>query len=257
MKLNQFACALAASLGMIGAVQAGVVSSQSHTESGGLRTGSSLYPIGTAGSAGVGVNGVLLGVKAAVSHFDTLGYTNAYGVIDFTGKQIVADGKAPGIWPADHSGLGVWAIKKVGAQDVWFGEWDKEGAAQGSKAAGTHTVFYVGEKGNAASTLPAGTATYTVRTINNYAADSALPASTLTAEFGSRKISSAGDINFANGSIDAAKASFTAVGASVVSSGGTGGLVKGDFFGTGAAGVAGTVKFQDRNQDVAFGGTKN
>ncbi|MGA8884659.1 MAG: hypothetical protein WB445_13805 [Acinetobacter sp.] len=82
-----------------------------------------------------------------------------------------------------------------------------------------------------------------------------MPASTLTAEFGSRKISSAGDINFANGSIDAAKASFTA--ASVVSSGGTGGLVKGDFFGTGAAGVAGTVKFQDRNQDVAFGGTKN
>ncbi|MGA8884660.1 MAG: sigma factor [Acinetobacter sp.] len=58
------------------------------------------------------------------------------------------------LWPADHSGLGVWAIKKVGAQDVWFGEWDKEGAAQGSKAAGTHTVFYVGEKGNAASTLP-------------------------------------------------------------------------------------------------------
>ena len=121
MKLNQFTCALAASLGMIGAAQAAVVSSQSYTESGGLRTGSSLYPIGTAGSAGVGVNGVLLGVKAAVSHFDTLGYTNAYGVIDFSGKQIVADGKAPGVWPADHSGRRLSAAPKSISLKVGWG----------------------------------------------------------------------------------------------------------------------------------------
>ena len=69
MKLNQFACALAASLGMIGAAQAAVVSSQSYTESGGLRTGSSLYPIGTAGSAGVGVNGVLLRLSAILTRW--------------------------------------------------------------------------------------------------------------------------------------------------------------------------------------------
>jgi hypothetical protein len=42
----------------------------------------------------------------------------------------------------------------------------------------------------------------------------------------------------------------------VASSSGTGGNLDGRFFGTGAAAVAGMVKFADRNRDTAFGGAK-
>ena len=45
--------------------------------------------------------------------------------------------------------------------------------------------------------------------------------------------------------------------ARVISVAGTNGALNGDFFGTGASAVAGTVKFADRSKDTAFGGSKN
>ncbi|WP_246050218.1 Slam-dependent surface lipoprotein [Brenneria nigrifluens] len=151
----------------------------------------------------------------------------------------------------------------MGSQDVWFGEWDAEAAAGdgaiGDKVAGTHNVWYVGESGDVATTLPTGApVTYTVQSINNYTG-ATLPTSTLTANFDGLTASSTGDISFSGGAITntGSDVQLAANGVNVASSGGTNGDLAGNFFGTGAAAVAGIVTFADRNQDTAFGGSKN
>ncbi|NIF23473.1 MULTISPECIES: Slam-dependent surface lipoprotein [Pantoea] len=255
-QIMQKAVLAAALMGAMGMAQAAVVSAQSNSDTGGIRVGAT-----STGAAGAGVDGQLYNAKATFTHFADAKYqSTSTGVYHFTGRQLVADG-APG--PAgpgpDHTNLGVWSFAKVGSQDVWFGEWDAESTTAGTKAAGKHTVFYAGENGTVATTLPTtGPVTYAVKSINNYSG-AALPTSTLTANFNTKAASSTGDINFSNGTISTSGAAvnLAASGVQVVSANGTGGALKGNFFGAGATGVAGIVTFSDRTKDTAFGGTKN
>nr|WP_209021093.1 Slam-dependent surface lipoprotein [Allopusillimonas ginsengisoli] len=198
----------------------------------------------------------------AASHFAQTEYVNDHDVYNFSGREVAADMAArPGTRGPDHSRIGVWSFAQVGNQDVWFGEWSAESqtGAVGTKTPDTHTVWYVGENGDVAATLPAGApVSYTIRSINHYTG-SALPTSTLTANFDTGSAHSSGDIRFNNGSIKTIDkdVQLGAKEVSVASSGGTNGTLEGKFFGTGATGVAGIVKFTDRHQDTAFGGTKN
>ncbi|MBK0035765.1 hypothetical protein IBT47_26155 [Erwinia sp. S43] len=255
MKKSVLALAL---FGAAGAAQAVVVTNQSYTETGGIRVGQTTAAVPTPAA---GVDGQLYGAKATFTHFASPTYQDASGAFHFSGREMVADG-APG--PAgpgpDHTKLGVWSFAKVGTQDVWFGEWDGEATsgAVGTKTAGTHTVFYAGENGDVATTLPtAAPVSYTIKSINQYSGT--LPTSTLSANFNTKVASSSGDINFTGGTISTVgtdvRLAATSVG--VLSASGTGGTLDGKFFGTGASAVAGIVKFADRNKDTAFGGTKN
>ena len=245
--------------GVVGTAQAAVVGGQSDANSP-FQVGTATF--GTPGAPGAKVSGQILDLVASFDHFALPQYfDSATGVYNVSGRELVADG-APGPGtPVDHSGIGVWSFAKVGSQDVWFGEWDAESTtgAIGSKVAGTHTVWYNGENGNVASTLPTGApVSYTVRSINNYSG-SALPTSTLTANFATGAASSTGDIGFTGGTISTVGSDvrLAANGVNVASASGTGGNLEGKFYGTGAAGVAGIVKFSDRTKDTAFGGSKN
>lgn len=253
--------AMAATIvGVVGVAHAEVAGGLSHVDPGGVRFGSAIYPFTDAGRPGLGVDGQLRGAIAAASHFANSKYRNDEGVYHYSGRKLVVDG-APGAGdPRDHSKLGVWSFTQAGSQDVWFGEWSAESASDaiGTKTPGTHTVWYVGENGNVASTLPTDApVNYTVRSINNYTG-AALPTSTLTANFATGAASSQGDIGFSRGEISTVDKDvrLAARDVNVASSGGTGGNLEGKFFGTGAAAVAGIVKFADRDRDTAFGGTQ-
>ncbi|TNL09683.1 hypothetical protein CYD30_12630 [Kosakonia cowanii] len=247
-------------LGAVGTAQAAVVGGQSYTEAGGIHISqTATNPPATAAY----VDGQLGNIPVVTTHFALSGYQDSNDVYHWSGREIVANGDAPGpeIPPANHSGLGVWSFAQVGNQDVWFGEWDAESTtgAIGTKVAGTHTVWYNGENGDVATTLPtAAPVSYTVRSINNYTG-SALPTSTLTANFATGVASSTGDIGFTGGTISTVGSDvrLAASGVSVASASGTGGSLDGKFYGTGASGVAGIVTFSDRTKDTAFGGSKN
>lgn len=243
--------------GTAGIAHAEVLSGQSFTDPGGIRVGSSTFPVRS--KPGAGVDGQLRNAIAATSHFANARYKADTGVYHFSGRKLVEDG-APGSDVRDHSKLGVWSFAQAGNLDVWFGEWSAEvpTGATGSKTPGTHTVWYVGENNDVAATLPlAEPVRYTIRSINNYTGG-ALPVSTLTANFSTGVASASGDIGFREGAIRTVgkDVRLAASGVSVASSGGSGGNLDGRFFGTGAAGVAGIVKFADRNRDTAFGGIK-
>lgn len=151
---------------------------------------------------------------------------------------------------------GEWSFGRVGTSDVWFGEWNAD-------ADGTHNVFYAGPEVNGkadVSILSGNGITYSIKTISHY--NGTAPTSTLTANFDAQTASATGDISFTNGQIQTYSlgsnyGGLTASNVSVASSGGTGGTLSGQFFGTDAAQVAGIVKFNDRNKDAAFGGSKN
>jgi len=255
------ALAISGIAGISGLAQAAVLGDVSHSDPGGIRVGSAVYPISDRGSPGAGVDGQLRNAIASTSHFANTKYRNDHGVYRYSGRQLVADGApGPNMPERDHSKLGVWSFSQAGNEAVWFGEWNAESAtgAIGTKTPGTHTVWYVGESKDVASTLPTGSPVrYTVRSINNYTG-AALPTSTLTANFALGTARSTGDIAFSAGAIKTVDndVRLTARNVSVASSSGTGGNLDGRFFGTGAAAVAGMVKFADRNRDTAFGGTK-
>lgn len=247
----------AAIAGAAGVAQADVVGGQTDT--------ASPFQIGTAdnGTAGASVTGQIGGVTAGfTSHFARATYQNtATGVYNVSGRRLVADG-APGpeLPFADHSGLGVWYFAKAGSDDVWYGTWSGESTtgAIGTKVAGTHNAWYVGENGDVATTLPVS-ATYTVRSINN---STQTATSQLSATFNGGSngtASSTGDIVFTGGSINTVgnDVRLAASSVSVASNGGSGGTLSGNFYGTGASSVAGAVAFSNRDLNTAFGGTKN
>lgn len=209
---------------------------------------------GELGEPAIGISGVYEGAKVGFAGLQRLGTTSGAGTAaDPRFTQITT-----AMMPPSHAALGNFNFAQVGSQAVFFGEWSDTGSSASAK----HTVYYAGEAGNVATTLPTGTATYSIKSINNaYAASGAsLPGSTLTANFGGRTASSAGDINFSGGtiSVDGARVQLAAGNVGVNSVGGLNGQLNGDFFGTGAAAVAGTVTFTgERSKNTAFGGAKN
>lgn len=208
---------------------------------------------GQKGDPAIGVNAFYGGTLVSFSGLQGMGATSGAGT--------VADPKITRIttamMPPSHASLGYFNFAQVGSQAVYFGEWSNTG----SSASPQHTAYYAGEAGNVATTLPTGTATYTLKSINNdySGAGSSLSTSTLTANFGGFTASSTGDISFSGGtiSVNGARVQLGASNVAVASVAGTNGALNGDFFGTGASAVAGTVKFADRSKDTAFGGSKN
>lgn len=159
----------------------------------------------------------------------------------------------------DHSHLGRLSYSKVGNMDVYFGDWSAvpSGAAVGTKGT-NYTAFYSGT-GRTTNLPTTGTATYTVKGINQYhVQNSAVLNGTLTADFSSNKLSgslknSGLTIAINNAAIKTAEASFSGN----ATANGTAGATHGHFFGNQGAAIAGVADF-GRNSELntAFGGTK-
>lgn len=159
----------------------------------------------------------------------------------------------------DHSHLGRLSYSKVGNMDVYFGDWSAvpSGAAVGTKGT-NYTAFYSGT-GRTTNLPTTGTATYTVKGINQYhAQNSAVLNGTLTADFSSNKLSgslknSGLTIAINNAAIKTAEASFSGN----ATANGTAGATRGYFFGNQGAAIAGVAEFgRNHAYNTAFGGTK-
>lgn len=160
----------------------------------------------------------------------------------------------------DHSKLGRMSFAQVGNNDVWFGEWADvaAGAANGS-AGSNRTVFYSGV-GKTTNLPTSGTATYTVKGINNHVAhNTAVLQGQLTADFGNNRLNgtlSRSDLSITinNATINTADASFSGA---AKANGSINGTTQGHFYGNQGAALAGIAKFNGNSQlDTAFGGTK-
>ncbi|PHS69327.1 MAG: hypothetical protein COB23_06840 [Methylophaga sp.] len=161
--------------------------------------------------------------------------------------------------PVDHDDLGVFNFAQVGTSDIWFGEWSDTGLP----FAATRTVYYAGDNPDTSITTT-GTATYSVKGINNYYAgiNGAL-SGTFTADFDNSTLtgsmsSALSSVNIGTVTINP-DASITGTGtasATVAIFSATGGDVSGQFY-NGQADLAGMVDFAGTIFDTSFGGTKD
>lgn len=160
----------------------------------------------------------------------------------------------------DHSKLGRMSFAQVGNNDVWFGEWADVPAGADNGSPGNHrTVFYSGV-GKTTNLPTSGTATYTVKGINNHVAhNTAVLQGQLTADFGNNRLNgtlSRSDLSITinNATISTADASFSGA---AKANGSVNGTTQGHFYGHQGAALAGIAKFNGNSQlDTAFGGTK-
>lgn len=260
MKFNKILLAVIASVGVVGSVQADIVSGQSYTNTvDGLKLGAAYDGSGTAGG---GVVGELRSLNTSfqnhlVSFIDNPSYGGSYDAN--TGIYHLAAGIDLAGIAFPHTGLGVWNFKKVGADDTWYGEWSKEtqanGAYTGQGDDSTRTVFYVGN--DTGTTVPsAGTASYTVNGVNN----GNLLSGTYNANFANGtlegQLTGSGTVTSleiaANFAVGDAKFSGDAVANNTIV-----GTTSGQFFGANAASLAGIATFaNNRAYDTAFGGVK-
>ena len=115
----------------------------------------------------------------------------------------------------DHSHLGRLSYAQVGNLDVYFGDWSNvaPGAAVGTKGT-NYTAFYSGT-GRTTNLPTTGTATYTVKGINQYhTQNTALLNGTLKADFGKRTLNgemkrTGLNVAINNATINTAQASFS------------------------------------------------
>ena len=244
MKITQLSLLLMTSFGLMASVHAAIAKDQSDA-------GKNLLKLSDT-AVQAGVDGVLGGATVDFAHFKS-GGANQNGVYHFSGSDIPVP---------SHQGLGVWDFKQLGANAIYFGEWAKEvkdsaGNYTKQADAATHTVFYIGD--NADSTISStGTATYNVTGLNNgqhyagtYQADFA--ANSLTGS-----LSNATDtFNLGQASINASNATISGHDASWsgANHNATGGQVSGQFFNQ-QNDLAGIATFENRTQDIAFGGSK-
>ena len=159
----------------------------------------------------------------------------------------------------DHSHLGRLSYSKVGNMDVYFGDWSAvpSGAAVGTKGT-NYTAFYSGT-GRTTNLPTTGTATYTVKGINQYhTQNTALLNGTLKADFGKRTLNgemkrTGLTVAVNNAAINTAQASFEGK----ATANKVAGTTRGHFFGNQGAAIAGVADFGRNNElNTAFGGTK-
>ena len=225
---------------------AGGTSDASHNRVGVSGSFGPTHP--TAGVAGLSANATGLANYVAFQDLKNDGTTDAAGVTTINN---------PTNGPNDHQSLGLFHFAQVANNDVWFGEWTST-ATSGST---DHTIYYAGT--TTGTTIPAsGTASYSVKGINNYAASSGLLSGTFNADFTAKTLTgsisnAAYSVNIGTAVISSSTGAFASAGASN-SAGNTGGSVSGRFYGANAAALAGIVTFAGaRQNDTAFGGTKN
>ncbi|MEL6114564.1 Slam-dependent surface lipoprotein [Photobacterium sp. SP02] len=219
-----------------GFAQANVVGNQSdntHVEVGESNVNGGPH---VAGRAGIGA--VSLGSTAQKVDFQAL---KNYSSVQ-NGVNVLGGG---------HAGMGQFNFAKVGAGDVWFGEWASDISSDTDRA-----VYYVGD--TTGTTLPtSGTATYAVKGVNKFSGSNDLNG-TFTANFSNNTLSgSIANSQYTlgvNASINSATAAFN--GTATV--GPVSGTAKGHFFGNNAAALAGIAQFAGNAKalDTAFGGTK-
>ncbi|WP_237386011.1 Slam-dependent surface lipoprotein [Xenorhabdus sp. Sc-CR9] len=178
-------------------------------------------------------------------------------LIGFAGLTRMAPADSNGIHnismagaPGSHGGMGVFHFSKVANADVYFGEW----SATGNASDPTHTVYYAGK--DITTNIPTdGTATYTVKGVNQYSGNNAL-SGTFTADFGDKTLIGSMANNMMTINIDAdiyADAKFEGD----ANIGNLAGTTEGHFFGNDASSLAGHATFAgDHSKDTAFGGSK-
>ena len=192
--------------------------------------------------------------------------TFAHGILgkDKNGVTVANLYRMNGAWHLipkmpDHSHLGRLSYSKVGNMDVYFGDWSAvpSGAAVGTKGT-NYTAFYSGT-GRTTNLPTTGTATYTVKGINQYhTQNTALLNGTLKADFGKRTLNgemkrTGLTVAVNNAAINTAQASFKGK----ATANKVAGTTRGHFFGNQGAAIAGVADF-GRNSELntAFGGTK-
>lgn len=169
--------------------------------------------------------------------------------------------------PPSHGQLGNFDFAQVPNQDVYFGEW----TANRSNPTATHTVYYGGK--NKTKTMPSrGTATYTVKGINNFSNSistnpfygrgvQSLYSGRLKANFANNTLNGGlrrrGSMIIIKSDIDPTTASFNGS-AKLLSPfvRDASGNSQGQFFGVGASVLAGIATFDNPEYDTAFGGKK-
>ena len=165
--------------------------------------------------------------------------------------------KLPLIPMPDHSVLGRMSFKQVGNMDVWFGDWENiapKGQAQTEPK--NYSVYYAGV-GLTTNMPTSGTATYSIKGINNYVnPNDSILSGTFNVNFGNGSVTG----NISNGAltigVDATISGSAFTG--TATAGSISGQSEGAFYGDGAAGLAGMATFGVNNQNnTAFGGTKN
>ena len=192
--------------------------------------------------------------------------TFAHGILgkDKNGVTVANLYRMNGAWHLipkmpDHSHLGRLSYSKVGNMDVYFGDWSAvpSGAAVGTKGT-NYTAFYSGT-GRTTNLPTTGTATYTVKGINQYhTQNTALLNGTLKADFGKRTLNGemerAGlNVAINNATINTAQASFSGT----ATANKVAGTTHGHFFGNQGAAIAGVADFgRNHAYNTAFGGTK-
>ena len=258
--LKALAAALVVSTALAGGAQAQVVGGSSDT--GKVKIAASTVVGGphTAGKVGINVPNL-----TSTQYIDFQGLQSVLGSDPTTG---VTTFTAVTGTITDHSQYGRFDFAKVGAHDIYFGEWKQTA----SVTAGDHTVYY-GGTGASTSVPTTGSASYTVKGISDYQGKGILNGTfnaTFTGSGGTLTGSLANSgstygVNIGTATIFTS-GSFAGNGASATGSGGTslasGGVVSGRFFGSNVDALAGVVKFGNgstaaREYDTAFGGTKN
>ncbi|WP_150537846.1 Slam-dependent surface lipoprotein [Neisseria flavescens] len=192
--------------------------------------------------------------------------TFAHGILgkDKNGVTVANLYRMNGAWHLipkmpDHSHLGRLSYSKVGNMDVYFGDWSAvpSGAAVGTKGT-NYTAFYSGT-GRTTNLPTTGTATYTVKGINQYhTQNTALLNGTLKADFGKRRLNgemkrTGLTVAVNNAAINTAQASFEGK----ATANKVAGTTRGHFFGNQGAAIAGVADFGlNHAYNTAFGGTK-
>lgn len=219
-----------------GAAQANIVGTQSDNTQ--ILVGESNLNAGphVAGRAGIGA--ASMGSTAQKVDFQAL---KNYGRVK-NGVYVLGGG---------HSGMGNFNFARVGAGDVWFGEWASDISSDADR-----TVYYVGD--TAGTTLPtSGTATYAVKGVNKFSGSNDLNG-TFTANFSNNTLNgSIANSQYSLG-VNATINSATAAFHGTATVGPANGTAKGHFFGNNAAALAGIAQFSGSAKifDTAFGGTK-
>ena len=209
----------------------------------------SVNELNGAGVPSVGVAAYNGGERITFSTLKSLAPIDANGVTRVLTANVGASSNA----------LGDFNFKQVSSQEIYFGEWSREGI----KNDPTRTVYYVGDNGG--RVLPTTNVTYAVQGISQYSGANILQGE-LSASFGAAVPSVTGSLanNSLKVEIDAVlnKSAALFEGAAVAYDPSTNeqlsrGSSKGSFFGAGAAAsVAGVAYFGNRDYDVAFGGVK-
>jgi hypothetical protein len=239
------AAALLAAVSFSGIAQAQIVGGTSDATRVGVGTSNVPFGPHTAGLPGISFPGSVYGpaVVVDVQGLQSVVPADANGVSAFTPSNV------------PHPNLGYFNLSRVGANEVFFGEW----TSNGNVSTGNQTVYYVGRDLSATPTA-ATTATYDVKGINNYQGTGALLTGTLTANFNGSGGGTVGGsltghqtVSLTNVGISGATFSTTNGGSASIA--GNAAAANGAFFGSNVAAIAGTVTVAgNRALDTAFGG---